>query len=112
MQQDLDIAVGPKDVPLLFQRRRQFAIVIDLSIADQNDRAVLVEHRLMAAFEIDDPQPLESKPDVLFSEVSGRVRAAMNDGVGHPDQNFPFHSTLAAQVEVSDQTTHNLLSYS
>ena len=53
----LGVAAGAKAVPLPLQRRAQGLEVVDLAVVGDDDGAVLVPHRLHAAFDVDDRQP-------------------------------------------------------
>ncbi len=57
VQQGLAIRAGAQVVALRSQVARELAVVVDLAVGDQPQRAVLVRQRLVPAGEIDDRQP-------------------------------------------------------
>jgi len=71
---------------------------------------ILVSHRLVAAFKINDAQPPESQPKLFFQEITGRVRPAMNYGLRHASQHLFFGGAAAAQIQITGKTTHMTLS--
>src|SRR5204863_9386562 len=53
-----DVAVGarPQSVAAIQKPLAELAIVVNLAVEDQNDRASLVEQRLVAGLEVDDAE--------------------------------------------------------
>ena len=58
---DLAVAVRQESVAVLLELAAQLAVVVDLAVADQQDRAVGVVQRLLAAGKVDDRQPAMSQ---------------------------------------------------
>src|SRR3954451_3302544 len=56
MQEDFDVAVRAEDVAFLLERVSELAIVVDLAVAEEDERAVFAVDRLVAAGQIDDAQ--------------------------------------------------------
>ena len=104
----LGIARGPQLVALLLQLRAQVAVVVDLAVEDGDDRAVLVEDRLVAAGEIDDAQTARAERDAVVREVALAVGPAMDDPIRHPAD----ESLVALRANVSDDATHELFTRS
>ena len=53
----------------------ELAVVVDLAVEDDRDRAVLVVDRLVAGLEVDHPQPLDPERHVAVAVDPARVRA-------------------------------------
>src|SRR4051794_41206892 len=49
----LGVAAGPEPVPRPLELAHQLAVVVDLAVLDDDDRAVLVGDRLVAARQVD-----------------------------------------------------------
>jgi hypothetical protein len=110
----LGIALGPEHMPKRCEFVAQGAEIVDLAVAEERHRAVLAEHRLIAAGEIDDGKPAEPETDAGFDVEALAVRAAMGDRVGHAAQEVPRNRreprpTLSLRVaEDPCQTAHSL----
>ena len=61
MDDHFDVDGGTKAVPAPLQVMPQVAMIVDLTVAEHDDRAVLVFDRLPAAGKIDDGQPAASQ---------------------------------------------------
>ena len=59
--------------------RAQFAVVVDLAVADQ--RGGTGEQRLIAGHQINDRQPVVHQRDAAHHRVAGAIRAAMTQAV-------------------------------
>ena len=60
---DFGVGVRAEDVAARDQVASQLAVVVDLAVEDELDRAVLVGHRLVrGGAEVDDAQPAEAEP--------------------------------------------------
>ena len=67
----------------------QCAVIVDLAIEDDLQRAIFVGQRLVAAVNIDDFQPAHRQADIAFDEIAVVVRPAMAQPVVHGRQQFP-----------------------
>src|SRR5258706_12357486 len=88
------------------QRGDQLAIVVDLAVVGDDDAAVLVEQRLLAAREIDDRQPAMAEPDSGRAVETGTVGTAMVERVVHPLEERTIDRSPAARIEDADQPAH------
>src|SRR5262249_20318531 len=70
MEDHLAVRFRPKPVPSGEQLFAEWLIVVDLTVADQDERAILILERLMASSHIDDAEPSMAKADVVALEVS------------------------------------------
>src|ERR1700691_6778442 len=61
----------------------EFGEVINLSVENYPDGAILVKDRLMAARQIDDTEAAHSEAGSIFDKDSFVIRAAMHDGLAH-----------------------------
>ena len=79
---DLGVAVRARSGgPRRSSSRAQLAEVVDLAVEDDDDRAVLVEDRLVAGLEVDDAQALDAEADAA---VAGAGRASRGRGARAP----------------------------
>src|SRR5215212_9566939 len=69
VQQDFDVAVSAEDVSFLLKRVSELAIVVDLAVAEKDERAVFAVDRLVAAGEIDNAQASEAGPRCVRLDV-------------------------------------------
>ncbi|MCH7573439.1 MAG: hypothetical protein IH891_11055 [Planctomycetes bacterium] len=84
MHDDLAVAVGREAMAFPDQFLPQLPVVIDLAIADQGDRAVLIEQRLPAPLQIDDRQAGVPQPALIDQMNITVIRAAMLKCFYHP----------------------------
>ena len=82
MQRRLAIAVGGEVDPR--HRDAQFAVIIDLAVADQCGGAG--EQRLIAGHQVDDRQPVVHQRDPADDGVTGAVGSAMVQVIDQPRQ--------------------------
>ncbi|MEZ5121313.1 MAG: hypothetical protein R2736_07030 [Solirubrobacterales bacterium] len=73
----LGVACGGQAVPGLAQPPAQVLVAVDLAVEDDDDRAVLVGHRLVAGLRVDDGQALDAQPDVAVDEAPTLIGPAM-----------------------------------
>ena len=75
--------MGQEAIAVLLQSRAQLAIVVDLAIADQHQRAIGVVQRLLAAVQIDDGQAAMAERGERIVMHALAVRPAMRQRVEH-----------------------------
>ena len=88
MHDHLDVRCRRKAVPCGDEPLAQLDMVVDLAVADDADRAVLVRDRLVAGLKVDDAQAAETEPYARRGEEALAVRAAMPQRVGHALERF------------------------
>src|SRR3990172_8764586 len=84
MKNDLGVAPGREAMAAAGELLAQRAVVVDLAVQDEPQRAVFVGERLLAAFEVDDAQAAEAQAGVGAREEAVAVRAAVAEGGRHP----------------------------
>ena len=77
------VGLGAERWPRASQVAAQLAVVVDLAVEDDPDRAVLVGHRLLAAGAVDDGQAPVAERHPRRVKVAAAVGAAMVEPVGH-----------------------------
>ena len=82
--------------------------VVDFTIENDDDGAVLVEHRLLSAAEVDDAQPAMSKADVVLNEVSAIVRTTMRLGGSHPLHQEVVYRLSCVEIDDPANSAHTL----
>ena len=74
------LVIGPRDELPVVELRSDAVVVVDLAVPDQPQVAGDVAERLVAAFDVDDPQPTVAEP-----RVADRPRAlAVGTAMGQP----------------------------
>jgi hypothetical protein len=86
MNDRLAVSGGAQRVPALDELGSQLGEVVDLAVEDRLDLAVLVEHRLGAAADVDDAQPPHAQGHAGLDVQTVIIGPAMLDGVGHGAQ--------------------------
>src|SRR6516164_4147626 len=67
----------------VFKCRAKVTVIIDLSVEDDPHGPILIRHWLMPAAQIHDTEPTESKRDRRVQIVTGVIRPAVEDCLGH-----------------------------
>ena len=104
----LGVALRGEAVARALQALAQLAVVVDLAVEDDRDRAVLVEDRLVAGREVDHAQALDPEPDAGIDVQSARVRAAVLERGAHALQSRRVGAP-AVTVGLSDDPAHGPL---
>ena len=102
MQRRLAVAVGGEADRR--HRRAQFAVIVDLAVADQ--RGGTGEQRLIAGHQIDDRQPVVHQRDAAHHRVAGAIRAAVTQAVDQFRQRGRFGRRRAARQDQSGNAAH------
>jgi hypothetical protein len=85
VKQNLGVAVRAKAMSGSLERVTELSIVVDLSVLDDVQRAVLVRDRLIARLEVDDREPSRRECDPVVAELAEAVGAAMHERSAHGD---------------------------
>ncbi len=89
VRKDLSIAAGRQTVTAGEHHLPELGVVVDLTVVDDNDRAVFVGHRLRTTRHVLDRKPAVAEADVLAAVEALAVRSPVSDGIGHrPDKFF------------------------
>src|SRR6478752_6635285 len=93
MEHHFGVTVCPEVMPGALQLVAQLAVVVDLAVLDDVERAILVGDRLVARLEVDDRETPRGEGDVAVAELSEAVRDAIRDGgaVRRRDSADPTH---------------------
>ena len=83
MHDHFRVALRLEHVAKRLQLGAQLAVVVDLAVEDDTDRAVLVEDRLVPAGQVDDRQPPHPEPDPPLDVDALVIGAAMHDRGAH-----------------------------
>jgi hypothetical protein len=83
MHDQLAVAMGAEHMTPRLKLRLPLGIVEQLAVADDGDRAVLVENGLVAVRDTDDAKPLLREADPRREQETGIVRTAMGQGRAH-----------------------------
>ena len=83
MEHHFGVAVRPEVMSGALQLVAQLAVVVDLTVLDDVEGAVLVGDRLVARLEVDDRETPRGEGDVAVAELPEAVRAAMNQCPAH-----------------------------
>ena len=84
-------------------------MVVDFAVEDDGRRPVLVEHRLLAAAQVDDTKPPMAQPHLALDETARVVGPAMGESVGHPLDRHPIHRVGLDEIYDPADSTHSSL---
>ena len=117
VENDLDVAARPEAVSAVLQRRRELTVVVDLAVADEPQRLVLVGDRLHAALEVDDREAAHPHGQRAARHHGAAVGPAVHERVAHGLDRPPRRGVGLApvapereQVKSSGDSTHDLCS--
>ena len=88
VRQDLGVAAARERVPSRSKLAPELGVVVELAVLDRDDRAVLVQDRLVATLDVDDREPTHAERDPGRHEGPAVVGAAVSHDVGHDVQRF------------------------
>ncbi len=95
MDDGFRVASGPEDVPFCLERLPELKKIIDFSVKNSLHGAILVSHRLLSCFQVNNAQPTVAKPDIGVHEDTFSVRATMGQGPVHPlEKSFIYRTTV------------------
>ena len=83
MDERLGVGVGAERVPGARELVAQLGVVVDLAVLDDDDAAVLVRDRLVAAGEVDDREAPRAERDLAVDVLAGAVGAAVDELGAH-----------------------------
>ena len=75
VREDLRVALRAEGMALVDELGTQLAVVVDLAVLHDGDRAVLVRQRLVARLQVDDRQAPRGEPGPVVDEHAVAVRA-------------------------------------
>jgi hypothetical protein len=75
------------------QLAAKFFVVVDLPVAYDSDRAVLVENWLVPARDVDDRQPLHADGQAVLGVDTSGVRASVHEDIAHGRQDRGVEGT-------------------
>ena len=75
--------------------RAQLQVVVDLAVLHDDDRAVLVRDRLVAAGQVDDREPPRGEPDAALDVHALGVRPAVHERRRHAPEPLRVHGSRA-----------------
>src|SRR6202040_2657637 len=90
-------AIGFEFFAAGFEFRAQFAVVVDLAVEDQDGVAVVADHGLIAALQIDDLEAHRAQGNDWRFVDALLVRPAMNQGVRSRANSFGVEDTVAVR---------------
>ena len=94
---DEHLGVGVRGEPVArgLELLPELAVVVDLAVLDDVDRAVLVRDRLVAALEVDDRQPSRREAGDRVEKDAATVRPAVHERLVHRLENVPVDAVAA-----------------
>jgi len=84
----------------------QLAIVVDLTVEDDDFRAVLIEYRLLPAAQVDDTQSSHPEAHSALHEEALLVRAAVLQRRAQALEQCPRDGSIKVSVDDAGNTTH------
>ena len=95
-----------EDVSQRLQLGDQFLVVVDLPVEDDNNRAILVEKRLLSCGYVDDRQPAVPQRDAGFEVQPLPIGSAVGLGVVHLLKDPAVEFAPTAGIEESCYAAH------
>ena len=86
VHKDFRVAAGGEAMSLRLEAGAQLAVIVDLAVEDDDESAVFVRDRLMAARHVDDAEPADAEADAVGEIEPFVVRTAVHHGPGHAAQ--------------------------
>jgi hypothetical protein len=102
VQQHFGVGLGAEADAAQLEFATQLAEVVDLAVADNDQRFVLVADRLVAAAHIDDRQPPHADRAAPVAVHAVIVRAAVRDRVAHARQGARIGGAAVELVDAVD----------
>src|SRR5215468_7801386 len=92
------------------QQAAQLAVVVDLPVEDDPDRAVFVRDRLASSGQINDREAAHAHRDARLDVMTFTVRPAVLDHATHPRDQIARARRVPHQFRptYSDNATHNI----
>src|SRR2546422_6717218 len=109
MDDDLRIGSGSEYVPTRFQLTPELQEIVDLAIEDSPHGFFLIRHGLVAARKIDDREPSKPESERSCHIVPLVIRTSMDKTLRHLFNVLTENRSLAPEVVLSTNTTHNFL---
>jgi hypothetical protein len=109
MDNRLGVAVGIETVTKFFQAGAKFGVIIDFTVKNDPNVAAFVAHWLVAAGQIHNAQPSETKRYRTGEEPTSIIRPAMTQNSGHGVQLF-CRKPVPTHIENSADSAHSLFS--
>src|SRR5262245_38893745 len=93
-------------MPASLEIGAQLLEVVDLTVEDDLDRAVLVADRLVAALQVDDRQPSMHQSQARFHPEAFGVRPAMGNTLSHHLEDGVVHRLSRICIDDACDTAH------
>ena len=103
---DLGVGARQEAVAACGELDGQLTVVVDLTVEDRPDAAVLAAHRLVTALEVDDLEPTHRQRGRAFEEESLVVGAPVHQPIVHPLQDSRIRRPVPAREDVTDDAAH------
>jgi hypothetical protein len=102
VDENLGVALRRKPVAAALQRGAQLAVVVDLAVLDDLDRAVFVPDRLVAALEVDDREAPDGERDGPVDERAVAVGPPVAKRLAHWRERRRVDCTAVEREESTD----------
>src|SRR5581483_4127090 len=93
-------------VPAGFEPRAPLAVVVDLAVAHEHERAVRARHRLVAGLQIDDREPAKAEAEAALEKKPVRIRTAMDELPRHLPQRVDGRWPPVGEIEKAGDAAH------
>jgi hypothetical protein len=103
MDNSFRIRMCAEDMAPGFQFAAKLLLVVNLTVVDDPDRAILIGNGLFATLQVDDAQTAVAESNHAADIGTFIIRPAMRDGSEHPLDLFVLN---AFQVVLAANTTH------
>ena len=103
---DLRVRLGAEPVAGTFEFGTQFPVVINLAVKNDPHGLFRIGHRLVAAGQVNDRKPPETKAERAVKKITLVVRAAMKNRLRHPADRVLIHRFVAGDFNLSANAAH------
>src|ERR1700693_744708 len=106
MENYFGVAVRAKAMALAYERRAQFAKIVNLSVEYDPNCCILIRKRWVCTLrQIDDRKSPLPEADVRSRMCPSRVWTSVHNGSAHP-QNHGFRYRRSAEVDLASYSAH------
>jgi len=106
VEQHLGIAVGPELTAVGLQSIPELAIVVNLAVEHDLERAVGAAHRLLSGLQIDDGEPPVRQTDARIRPYTRIIRTSMHECVVHGREHISIDGMMPVGEENASDATH------
>src|SRR5215467_1971667 len=109
MNDDFCIGLRRKQMSPTFELLAQLLEIVDFSVENHRDAAVLIKDGLMAACHINDAEPAHSQPNTVLDKDALVVGSTVHHGLAHLMDRGTIDSAIIALTDNASNSAHGFL---